>query len=321
MTTPVNKDTIAKIVSLQRERCRIIEMNNINTLMVTSYMVRTIIPPEAGNKIKLRQAYSIAGNIFNTYIENCRRNVKEKELLTYSLEDEDIMRQNQGYLELVAFMLVPLRERLATVHNQMDELAESLPSSVFVNSIPGLKNRALAIIIGEARNLSDYPTLRHFWRRFGLGTEPEHQAYAYSTWARKDWRPHELTKKEWEEAGYNPRRLAQLIGVVGDCLIKNKKKSKYGEIYDNRRLYTMKTHPEWWFKEDGTPISRNAKTGEPASGHGAKDAMRIMVKAFLKDLYFYWKAQHGINNFNPNLYKSVEEHQNDARQLPASLVG
>lgn len=51
--------------------------------------------------------------------------------------------------------------------------------------------------------------------------------------------------------------------------------TEYGRVYIQRREHTLVTHPEW------TP------------GHSQNDAMRILMKAFLKDL---WRAARDIHN-------------------------
>lgn len=51
-----------------------------------------------------------------------------------------------------------------------------------------------------------------------------------------------------------------------------KPKGPYGEVYAKRRARTAETHPDW------------------TKAHSHKDALRIMTKALIADLWSAWRA-------------------------------
>jgi hypothetical protein len=63
---------------------------------------------------------------------------------------------------------------------------------------------------------------------------------------------------------------AQWIGAAKAGNDEGKPNGYYGQLYAKRREITKKSHPDW------TP------------GHRRSDALRITMKAFLKDLWVEW---------------------------------
>lgn len=206
-------------------------------------------------------------------------------------ENQHVAESIAADLEVVRLMLLPLDARRKEIENQMAEHALSLPVAPFIKTVAGFDARGLAVIIGEAGNLSNYPDKGRpassgpacLWRRFGLATAKGHEAKAYSTWRKMGG----LSAEDWTEAGYSPRRLGQLYGVVTVPLFMCKSKNKYGEVYIARRARTMMTHPEWYIDKNGK--AKISPSGEPSSAHAMEDAKRVMVKAFLEDLWKEWR--------------------------------
>jgi hypothetical protein len=199
-------------------------------------------------------------------------------------------------LEVVRLMLIPLETRRKEIEDEMSRLALSLPVAPFIKTIAGFDARGLAVIVGEAGNLSNYPDKGRpsssgpacLWRRFGLATAKGHEAKAYSTWRKEGLKGIDQKAEEfWTEAGYSPKRLGQLYGVVTVPLFMAKAKNKYGEVYLARRARTMVTHPEWYVDKNGK--AKVSPNGEPSSAHASEDAKRVMVKAFLDDLWREWR--------------------------------
>jgi hypothetical protein len=121
---------------------------------------------------------------------------------------------------------------------------------------------ALVRIIGETGDLSNYANPAKVWKRLGLAP---HNGKAYSEWRKKGG----LTGQEWVEAGYKPSRRSS-IHVVGDTLLKGNKGGKYRAKYDARKAHTAATHPDW------------------TKGHQHADALRVMEKELVKDLWKEW---------------------------------
>lgn len=297
-TTLADRNLIGPLFDLQRQRKSFINYKNKARQVALSFLVRDIIPPDEDKKTKLGAAYTRAGHILDRHINEGKQEP----------DDEKIVALRRSYLDIVKLSLEPVLERRLQIEDEMKALASKLPAMEFVRDVPGVDALGLAVIVAEAGDLSRYPTVQHLWKRFELDS---YDGHARSSWRRggrgPGWAPVALSSKTWEELGAAPRKLGQLFGVVTEALAKAKAKSKYGEIYSDRRKRTMVTHPEWG---EGKPLN---KSGFPSSRHADMDAKRVMTKAFLKDLWVFWRDTHGLIGFDPARYKTVEQHQADAR--------
>src|SRR5262245_39887994 len=103
-----------------------------------------------------------------------------------------------------------------------------------------------------------------------------------STWKRTTWRPRTLSAEEWIDNPFSGERYA-LMHQIGVWLINAQVESAeksgtefgrpigpYGKIYVKRREHTKVAHPEW------------------TKQHARMDAIRVAMKAFLKDLWMEW---------------------------------
>jgi hypothetical protein len=178
----------------------------------------------------------------------------------------------------------------------MEEAARKLPVFEWVKSVPGVAELGLATIIAEAAavrpdgsvaTLSDYSEPAKLWKRLGFAPFDGH---AGSTWKRDSWRPRTLTAEEWKENPFSGERYS-LIEQLAESLFKKqwigaakadnegegRPNGVYGEIYAKRRKHTAQHHPDW------------------TKQHSFRDALRIMMKCFLKDLWSEWNAVYGTN--------------------------
>lgn len=251
-------------------------------------------------KKSLKDAFAKALAIVDTVVKGREPN-QEKAKDAYEL-----YRNQQSNLQMIRRALEPVITHRILRETEMRNLAGELPVAHFVDDVPGLDLLGIAVIVGEAGNLGSYSTKRKLWRRLGFGMAPGHERHAYSTWRalsgmsketreRLHLSPEPLTSHDWELAGYSPKRLGQIYGVVTTPLFMHKNKSKYGAIYDTRRKHTMQTHPEWYLDQKGKP-KVNPTTGEPSSAHGMADAKRVMTKALIADLRADWIAKAGTHN-------------------------
>lgn len=184
--------------------------------------------------------------------------------------------------------LEPILTRREEIETKMSKLAALLPVQKFVKETKGFKHIGLAVIVGEAGNLSNYAKIRRLWRRLGYGMAKGHEKKAYSTWRMYGG----LSAEEWTRAGYSPPRLGQIYGVVTVPLMMHKKKNKYGAVYEARRARTLITHPEWYVDENGK--AKLNEEGKPSSKHAQMDAQRIATKEFLYDLWLEWRRSGEI---------------------------
>jgi len=169
------------------------------------------------------------------------------------------------------------------IEKQMELSVKELPVCEWWCSHRGCSFLGLATVIGEAGNLSVYSEPGKLWKRMGLAPYEKNGV----TRAMGQWMRHkaDLTKKEWEKAGYCPRRRASMF-VIG-MAIKMQKSGTYREIYDQekaKKVEQKKGDKEW------PPIRLD------------RHAQRYMEKRLLGDLWKQW---------NPRLVKSEEELRRD----------
>jgi hypothetical protein len=165
---------------------------------------------------------------------------------------------------------------------EMEKLAAGLPVASWVASVRGAGNLGVATIVAEAGDLSNYPSPAHLWSRLGFAP---YQGFAGSTWKRETWRPRALTKEEWTAHPFSGQRYglmhqiaiwlvnAQWIAAGKSEDGEGKPNGPYGQIYYDRRQHTLGTHPDW------------------SKMHRRMDALRVTMKAFLKDLWCEWNGK------------------------------
>jgi hypothetical protein len=168
----------------------------------------------------------------------------------------------------------------AAAEKSMEGLAAELPVASWVEGVRGAGLLGLATIVAEAGDLSNYPNVAKLWKRLGFAP---YDGLAGSSWKRERWRPRTLTKEEWIEHPFNGERYA-LIHQIAVWLVNSQwiaagktesgegePNGPYGEVYGQRRAHTAKAHPDW------------------TKQHARMDALRVAMKAFLKDLLMAWR--------------------------------
>jgi hypothetical protein len=167
---------------------------------------------------------------------------------------------------------------------EMRELAAQLPVHAFAKGVKGFGELGLAIIIGEAGDLSNYPTVSTLWKRMGLAVID-------------GVRQMRLTDKEAAiRHGYNPKRRAE-IWAIADSMFKHQWRGEkegvpahamgdYGAVYGARKLHTLSRVVD---TEDLPFTDRNKWTDKRRDN----DARRVMTKALLKDVWREWHRAAG----------------------------
>lgn len=166
--------------------------------------------------------------------------------------------------------LLPPQARRHDIELQMKRAVRKLPIAGWAKGVRGLGEIGVAVIVGEAGDLSNYATERKLWRRLGMGMAPGHEAHAYSTWRVKGG----LTSEDWTSAGYSPRRRAEIHSCVAEPMFRQQTVviGPYRQAYDKRRAHCEMTHPDW------------------TKGHLHADGLRIMTKKLLSDLWSEWRS-------------------------------
>ena len=198
----------------------------------------------------------------------------------------------------------------------MRNAVKSLPVYDFAQSVRGIGDLGLGIIIAESgdlsRNIEGFPSVAKVWKRLGLaviegerqqrktdkdlaikhGYSPKRRAEIWvlsdsmfrSQWVsemsayRADIMAHPKARAYVEKNGINLAAMAKEKDIDGIKAIADRFKIKsearpagpYGEVYANRRAATV---DRGW-----TPK------------HSHSDAVRVMMKAFLRDLWRVWNG-------------------------------
>lgn len=180
-------------------------------------------------------------------------------------EDEAILAAVAPDLAVVAKVIAPCEVHRAQIEKEMVRIAKRLPVHSWQKAVTGFGEKALAIIIGEAGNLSRYDHEDKLKKRLGLAP---FNGKAFSRWRAEGG----LSAEEWAEAGYSPRRRAEVYAVV-EPLFKHQTMGQgpYRAHYDRRRARTAETHPEW----------------KPIQSH--MDGLRVMTQELITDLWSEWR--------------------------------
>jgi hypothetical protein len=152
------------------------------------------------------------------------------------------------------------------LNSRWKRIVRAMPIFEWANSVRGFGELGLAVILAETGDLSGYPKKGHLWKRLGMAP---FQGKAYSTHRRDGG----LTADQWTAAGYSPRRRGEIYAVISEPLFRHQSTAHgpYRAIYDHRRASTSLVHPDW------------------TKMHSHMDALRVMTKFLLRDLWREWR--------------------------------
>lgn len=188
--------------------------------------------------------------------------------------------------------------------NAMEKLTDQLPVTEWIKGVHGAGALGLATIVAEAGDLANYPNPAKLWKRLGFAP---YDGHAGSSWKRQTWRPRTLTAEEWIANPFSGERYAlmhqiavwlvnsQWIGKAKTESGEGEPNGSYGEIYAARRKHTMQTHADW------------------TDGHRRMDALRVTMKAFLKDLHVEWRNPRAPVEERPKRKRSTKSAQIEAQ--------
>lgn len=210
-------------------------------------------------------------------------------------DDEEIIARLGNRLQAFAKGIEPCVEVRHEVELEMKRIVRKLPVYAWAEPIKGFGEMGLAVIIGEAGNLSNYASVEKLWKRLGLApfADAKGTVQACGTWRREGG----LTADEWVAAKYKPQRRAEIYAVVGEPLFKHQtmRAGPYRAIYDERRARTAITHPDW----------------RPIRSH--MDGLRIMTKELISDLWSEWRrADVEVPEMAILGLPAADEHRNAA---------
>jgi hypothetical protein len=168
----------------------------------------------------------------------------------------------------------------------MIALAKQLPAQAFVAETKGFSHLGLAVLVGEAGNLGDYPKKGHLWKRLGLSVEDGH---------RQGVVPPGLPKEEraaaWIKRGYSPARRAEVYAFIDDVLFRSQwrgaTKDDAGNLIQAAR--PIGPYGEHYGRKRAEYVDRFSEE-KGGKAHADKAARRYMAKMFIRDLWKAWRA-------------------------------
>lgn len=179
------------------------------------------------------------------------------------------------------------------IEEKMRDVAQQLPAWPFVETIKGFGDLGLAVIVGEAGNLSNYSSAAKLWKRFGLAVDDG----GY----RQGRLPPNLSREDraaaWTERGYVPRRRAETYAFIDDVMFRQQwraARDAEGNAVKGDDPPAVPAHAIGPYGEMyGRKKAEYLERAFPA-GHADKAARRYMTKCFMVDLWRGWKAGSAV---------------------------
>lgn len=166
----------------------------------------------------------------------------------------------------------------AETEKEMRALAKQIPAWEFVQSVKGVSDLGLAVIVGEAGNLGEYPKKGHLWKRLGLAVIDGKRQGNPGTGA---------TAEDWIAHGYKAARRAEVYAFIDDVMFR----SQWRGAKNDAPGYPIGPYGAHYARKKAEYLARFADE-KGAKGHAENAARRYMAKMFIRDL---WKAWRGAN--------------------------
>lgn len=166
-------------------------------------------------------------------------------------------------------------EYRGAVEKRMKANARLLPGWEFVKGVRGVGELGLAVIVGEAGDLSNYANPAKLWKRLGLAVlDGVRQGGLASSAKAEDWIAH----------GYSPQRRAQVWSMFDDVMFRSQWGRDPGEGED------VPTHARGPYGQVYAREKEKKLALEWTKGHAHNHARRLMTKEFIKDLWVAWRV-------------------------------
>lgn len=275
-----------ELTELQRRRvtvtkARIMQENLLTASVARSLGYNSLIDSEAERKKKFSEATKLIKNV-----------LAKKATCELS-----------RVIETISIGIGALNEELKKLKKEMEALAIQLPVAGWVKHPDrrGFGLLGLAIVVGEAGDLANYANPAKLWRRMQcapFSPEGTGKTLMGSTWRKYAKREGSLTKEQWKDMGYSPRRrsVSYLIGkalmmlnrtgITGDldevdggslendgANVRSSVPGPYRKRYEEAKAKAHVVHPDW-------PDGR-------CDSHG----MLLATKKLLKDLWRVWNKK------------------------------
>jgi hypothetical protein len=270
---------------------------------------------DLGNQVALEAAHSTAKLIREQverkakYAEKVKliKTEKAKSLALSKFKDADEkLSPYDNFLrktELVFFILDaagsrrPWDVKRELTEKAMRELARSLPIWPWCEGIRGFSDLGLAVLVGEAGDLSNFPTKYKLLKRLSIGCID----------GRRQGNP--IERNDFIRHGYRPSRRAQIYVFLDENIYKSQKTKEmihpYARIAEDYKEAIIQKNENLEYADqaadrlkkfpDAKEGERNAwKQGKLSKSHIHRRALRYMSIVFIRDLWKEWHRLDGI---------------------------
>lgn len=301
-TEAIHDSICLQLQALERRRMSVLKVR-----ISTENKLRALTAVEIGyangmTKGQRKKVWEKAGDIIDSlrYSLCCERKTKllpvqEKKLAAC----QKVIAKNQSVVDRIYPLMLhylPAIDHTQTfidnMESSMTELASTLPAAKWADSIRGFTVLRMAIIVGNTGNLSNYSNPGKVWKRLGMAP---YEGKMPSTWRGK--KEGELTKKEWTEIGYSPKRRS-VMHTIADCLVKLNFETL--PVRDRRSETVCIAAPGKHKKSKSkkTPLAYRLRYDEAKAsvanrkgwtkGRKHMHAMLLCAKRIVRDLWIVW---------------------------------
>lgn len=188
-------------------------------------------------------------------------------------------------IEMSLAARAPFDQVEAKATKEMKRLAQQLSAwETFGVDVRGFGELSLAVIVGEAGDLSLYGSHSKLWKRMGLAVMGRGDGLSDR---RQGGLAKGAPKGDWIAHGYNANRRSRMF-VIGDSMFKT---GPYRQVYLARKAYEIAQA-----QAEGLTVAPSAKIPEKrkaefrSDGHVHRRAQRYMEKRLLRDLWRAWRG-------------------------------
>lgn len=172
----------------------------------------------------------------------------------------------------------------AAATKAMTRLAASLPAAEWAAGVRGFGMLGLAIIVGEAGDLSLYPKKGHLWKRMGVAVNDDGTRQGVVA----PGLPKDAMKSAWIGQKYSPRRRSRLY-TIGSAMVMAGD-TPYRQAYLARKAYeAQKAEAQGLIVAPAGKIPSARKAEFRSLGHIDNRARRYVEKRLLRDLWKAWR--------------------------------
>lgn len=232
---------------------------------------------------------------------------------------KDVIADRKKTAALVKKLLKEQLESMGLEESEITDLYEqTLEKNETYQSIVKTENRAFKLLEPEMKS---QPIFKWFEKVRGLGTKNGIKLLMYIRDIRRFNNPSKLRKYCGCEPGakrvagvqseYNPEIKGFMLGILAENFIKSN--SQYKRIYDEKKAYYTKLHPEVLAeKVKGKKFTREDWTKMKIHNYAKKS----MINRFLVELWVAWYKSEGLKPPTTAYILKFPQHNEDPMVVP-----